>query len=166
MINGCFLSEEDLKQAHRKYEIYQEETEMIGTNAKRKRMEIVKQMYEEKKTEEEIAKKLGISKATVYSYLKELGLKANEKEKLKKRILEMYSGGVRIEEIGKSLKTSRKYIKGVLGIAGLVSVNRRFIEKDLIDENTIFADNSPPILESLIIDGKRYADITPVFSPR
>lgn len=87
--------------------------------------------------------------------------KKNSIKPLYPQIREMYEKGMRSKEIGLALELNRQSVRNALSIMGL-STPRNKIE---LPELT-FADNSPPILETLLIDGKRYLDVTPLFSPR
>lgn len=76
------------------------------------------------------------------------------------QIKEMYLGGVTINEISQKLKISKNAIYNAVSNMYLPR-RQRGNELDLV-----YADNSPPILEKMIIDGKQYTDITPMFAPR
>lgn len=76
------------------------------------------------------------------------------------QIKEMYLGGVAINEISQKLKISKSAIYNA--VSNMYLPRRQEINK--ID--LVYVDNSPPILEKLIINGKQYTDITPLFAPR
>ena len=82
-------------------------------------------------------------------------------------IKEMYLSGMEAKEIAKELGTTANSIFRILTIMG-VPTRRTRVEKaiDIDEENLVYADNSFQKLEKVVIDGKRYVDITPIFSPR
>ncbi len=74
---------------------------------------------------------------------------------------EMYDNGCTVDEIAEVFNVSKNSVYNSFNIMGLS------LKKRLIDEsNLVYAENRPPVLEKIIIDGKRYTDITPLFSPR
>lgn len=77
------------------------------------------------------------------------------------KIQTMHEQGMSAQEIGDALNLGRKTIHNVISSLGLSQ------KRNLIDESTlVFADNKPPVLEKVVIDGKLYTDITPIFAPR
>ena len=79
-------------------------------------------------------------------------------------IKEMYESGSEVIDIVNELGISRDSIYRALSKMGVkmrLSTRRKYE-----DETLVFAVNEPIILEKIIIEGKRYIDITPLFSPR
>ena len=72
----------------------------------------------------------------------------------------LYENGMDMIEIAKALGVSYSSVHNTLVILGL------HIKKRGIDESKlIYADNRV-ILKKLMVNGKRYTDVTPVFAPR
>ena len=130
------------------------------------RRERVRQMFAQKKSEKEIAEVLGVSVSTIYGDIRQLGLRNKNSAQLHKEILSLYASGKTLMEISFLLDVSKRYISAVVRKNG-ISTHRNFVvvEKNLIDENTVFADNSVN-LEKLVVDGKKYLDITQALAPR
>lgn len=79
-------------------------------------------------------------------------------------IKEMYESGSEVIDIVNELGISRDSIYRALSQMGVkmrLSTRRKYE-----DETLVYAVNEPIILEKIIIEGKRYIDITPLFSPR
>ena len=131
-----------------------------------KRLQRVLELHEQKATVEEMAKDLGVTTNAVYSYIAELGLKKKKYHEAQKKVLEMYLAGEKISVISEKLNVSVGFIHKEIKAAGL-KPRREFvvIEPNLINENTVFADNEVKI-EILVINGKRYQDVTHVFGGR
>lgn len=67
------------------------------------------------------------------------------------------------DKTGCGLSTVRNYIKA----AGLVHERKEKIEPKLESElPTVFAVSRGPIIKKIVIDGKRYMDITDLYVPR
>ena len=130
------------------------------------RRERVREMFAQKKSEKEMAEVLGVSVSTIYADIKKLGLRNKSSAQLHREILKLYSSGKTLMEISFLLDVSKRYISAVVRKNGM-STHRNFavVEKNLIDENTVFADNRIR-LEKLMVDGKKYLDITQALSPR
>lgn len=74
---------------------------------------------------------------------------------------EMYENGYTVKEIAKLFGVSKESIYNSFTIIGLC------LKKPTIDENNlVYADNSIPEFEKVVIDGKTYIDVTPIFAPR
>ena len=82
-------------------------------------------------------------------------------KKLYPQIQAMHEQGMKAQEIGAALNLSTQAIYNVISNLGLSKPRGMYDEAALI-----YADNRPAVLEKVIIDGKRYTDITPLFSPR
>lgn len=129
-------------------------------------MERVREMYLKKIKEEDIAKEIKLSLSTVRGYISELGLKKRDWNMLRKKIIEMYNSGDNFECIEKETGMCRETIRKILKKNGLLSGGRFYaVESNLIDENTVFADNRVEIVK-IVIDGKVYQDVTPLWLPR
>lgn len=79
------------------------------------------------------------------------------------KIKEMYEQGEEIETISKTLDLCINSIYNAISNMGLP---RRRKTRSTVEECLIYADNRTPVFERLIIDGKVYTDITPMFAPR
>lgn len=133
---------------------------------RKKRLQRVLELHEKNASVEEMAKDLGVTTNAVYHYISELGLKKKKYREAQKKVLEMYLAGEKISEIHKALDVSVTFIHKEIKAAGL-KPRKEFVvsEPNLINENTVFADNELKI-EILIINGKRYQDVTQVFGGR
>ena len=138
---------------------------MNKTEKRKERMERVRQMFLQKVSEEDMAKELKVSLSTIRSYISELGLKRRDRVVLSKKIIEMYSAGREMSEIVQVLEVSKPYINKVIRRHGLQTRRKFAVEKNLIDENTVFADNRVRIV-TVIVGGKKYQDVTPLLVPR
>ena len=78
-------------------------------------------------------------------------------------IKEMYEKGMDSKEIAKFLDVSNVAIYNAISNMG-ISLRRKVIEEN--ETKLIYADNSVPVFERMIINGKCYTDITPIFAPR
>lgn len=76
------------------------------------------------------------------------------------KVKELYCKGYTIKEIASSIGMSKESVYNSFTIMGIS------LKKSLIDENNlVYADNRVK-LEKVVIDGKCYTDITPIFAPR
>ena len=75
-------------------------------------------------------------------------------EKYKK----LFEKGYIVKEIAEAFNTNQANVYNTFSMMGYT------IKKPVV-ENLVYADNSVK-LEKVVIDGKRYTDITPIFSPR
>ncbi len=73
----------------------------------------------------------------------------------------MHEQGMSAQEIGNALGMGKQSIHNVISVMGLSKKRTRPDESTLI-----YAKNKPSVLEKVIIGGKRYTDITPIFAPR
>lgn len=130
---------------------------------RKKRLQRVLKLHEQNASVEEMAKDLGVTTNAVYSYIAELGLKKKKYHEAQKKVLDMYLAGEKISIISEKLNVSAGFIHKEIKAAGL-KPRKKFVvsETNLINENTMFADNEVKI-EILIINGKRYQDVTQVF---
>ena len=79
-------------------------------------------------------------------------------------IKDMYETGSEVKDIVRELGICRDSVYRALSQMGVkmrLSTRRKYE-----DETLVYAVNEPIILEKIIIEGKRYEDITPLFSPR
>lgn len=134
---------------------------------KRERKEQVREMYLRGMNIKEIAKELGCANSTISHYVKEMGI-GKDYKKMEREILRLHREGVENKQVAEMVGCSRWWVAEVLRKHGLGK--RRslvVIEEDLINENTVYAtDYSNRELETIIINGKKYIDITPIFSPK
>ena len=139
---------------------------MSRTKARKERLERVRERYLKKIKEEDIAKEMNLSLSTVRGYISEMGLKKRDWNAIREKIIEMYNSGRNFEDIEEETGVCRDTIRKTLKKSGLLSSGRFYaVENNLIDENTIFADNRVKI-EKVVIYGKRYQDVTQVLVPR
>ena len=90
--------------------------------------------------------------------------KKKERGSVKKfypQIKAMHEQGMSAQEIGDALDMGKQTILNAISVMGLAKKRPKLDEFKLI-----YADNKPSVLEKVIIGGKRYTDITPIFSPR
>ena len=132
---------------------------------KAERMKIIKQMLLKNIRGKEIAQQMGVSESTVSRYVKEILKNDNNNECLHSKIKQMYLSGKSILEISFELDISKSYVNAVIKKQGLKEQNYPAEKKDLIDENTVFADNRIKI-EKLVVGEKRYEDIIEMIAPR
>ena len=130
---------------------------------RQERLNHVKDMFFKNIRTKDIAKKLNVSDATISNDIRHLGLKGSTY--LNIRIKEMYSNGKTIAQISFELDVSKTYVSAVVKNQGFKKQHYVAGKKNLIDENTVFTNDSVK-LEKLVVGGKRYWDITPVFAPR
>ena len=130
---------------------------------RQERLNHVKDMFFKNIRTKDIAKKLNVSDATISNDIRHLGLKGSAY--LNIRIKEMYSNGKTIAQISFELDVSKTYVSAVVKNQGFKKQHYVAGKKNLIDENTVFTNDSVK-LEKLVVGGKRYWDITPVFAPR
>ena len=81
-----------------------------------------------------------------------------------KNIKEMYENGVSINDIAYALKISTVTIYNALSNMALPR-RKRSGSMEYDENKLVYADNSV-ILEKVIIKGKRYIDVTPIFAPK
>ena len=77
------------------------------------------------------------------------------------QIREMHESGMSAQEIGDVLGLERTSIHNAISNMGL-SQKRGYIDESKL----IYATYEAPKLEKIIVDGKEYTDITPLFAPR
>lgn len=79
---------------------------------------------------------------------------AEQFEKYKK----MFEEGYLVREIAVAFKTNQSNVLNTFSLMG-------YSTKREVPRNLVYADNSVK-LEKVVINGKRYTDITPIFAPR
>lgn len=133
---------------------------------RKKRLQQALELYEQGYSVEEIAKEINVTVSTVYGYIAELGLKKKKYQDAQKKVVDMYVEGKKVGEISETLGVSVSFIHKEIKAAGL-KPRKEFVvsETNLINENTVFADDRVKI-EILVINGKRYQDITQIFGGR
>lgn len=70
----------------------------------------------------------------------------------------MFEEGYLVREIAFAFNTNESNVYNTFTMMG-------YKIKKPVEENLVYADNSVK-LEKVVINGKRYTDITPIFSPR
>ena len=78
-------------------------------------------------------------------------------------IKEMYEKGIESKEIAEFLGVSKGSIYNAISSMG-ISARKKVIEEN--EKKLARADDSCPVFERMIINGKCYTDITPIFAPR
>ena len=91
-----------------------------------------------------------------------MSMQKTELEKRRAKIIELYEKGLEVYEIAEAIGVNRGTVHNALTIAGITLQKERGIN----ESNLVYADNSIPELETVVIDGKIYTDITPLFAPR
>ena len=79
-------------------------------------------------------------------------------------IKDMYESGTEVKELVELLDVSRDTIYRAL--AKMNVKMRLSTKRKNEDEKLVYVADEPIVLEKMMIDGKRYTDITPLFSPR
>ena len=90
--------------------------------------------------------------------------KKKQKGSVKKyypQIQAMHEQGMNAQEIGDALHMGKQTILNAISVMGLAKKRPQLDESKLI-----YAENKPYVLKRMIINGKRYTDITPIFAPR
>ena len=75
-----------------------------------------------------------------------------------KKYKEMIEQGYLVKEIAFAFDTNQANVYNTFTMMG-------YSIKKPVEENLVYADNNVK-LEKVVINGKRYTDITPIFSPR
>ena len=76
------------------------------------------------------------------------------------QIREMHEKGICAKEIGIALNLEKQSINNAIAIMGLA---KKRVKPE--ETNLIYADNRPPVLEKVIVNGKLYTDVAPLFIP-
>ena len=90
-----------------------------------------------------------------------MGITVKERKERREKIKEMYEKGMNLFDIAESFGVSVLTVTNDLSLAGI----RVRKERAMNESNLVYADNSVE-LEKVVIDGKTYTDITPIFAPR
>ena len=130
--------------------------------SKKERQKQVREMFLQNISTTEIANNLGASPSTVRKDIRQLGIR-KDKTFIDGKIIRMHLEGSSHIEIGFEVNLSPTYVGKILKKYGYSREART--EDSLIDKNTKYAKNRV-VLEKIIINGKKYTDITPVFAPR
>lgn len=139
---------------------------MSQKEERNQRVQRVLELHEQNVRVEDMAKELGVGISTVYSYLAELRVKKKKYHEAQEKVIELYLAGKKISEISEILGVSAGYIHKKIKEAGLKR-RKEFVVtgSNLINENTVFADYEEKV-EILVINGKRYQDVTALFGGR
>ena len=79
-------------------------------------------------------------------------------------IKDMYESGAEVKDIVCELGISKDSIYRALAQMNVrIRLERK---RKYEEERLVYAVHEAPVLEKIVIDGKRYIDITPLFSPR
>ena len=90
--------------------------------------------------------------------------KRSEVSHLYGMIKNMYESGTEVKELVELLDVSRDTIYRALAKMNVrlrLTTRRKYEEEELV-----YVSERPIVLEKVVIDGKSYTDITPLFSPR
>ena len=138
----------------------------ISREVKKKRLEIVHDLYLKGTRPIDIAKTLGCSPSTVSCYITELGIRTPKYE-LETRILRLHWDGYTNVEISYEVDISVSQVSKILKKFGIGKKYSKS-EDNLIDENTKYAiDYNKNIkTEKLVIGDKNYLDVTQIYSPK
>ena len=135
---------------------------------KKERLEQVREMYSQNMRVTEIAKALGCGSSTVSGYIAELGIRRDttDRTEFENEIIRLHEEGLNGPQIGNKVGLSQSSVNKILRKHGLG--RHRVNAKDIMENlNLKYAkDYSNVVLEKIMIDGKWYTDITPIFSPR
>ena len=77
------------------------------------------------------------------------------------QIRAMHEQGISAKEIGLALDLEKQSVNNAISIMGLSKKRPK-----LDDLKHVYADNRPPVLEKVIVNGKLYTDVAPLFIPR
>lgn len=83
-------------------------------------------------------------------------------EEKREKAKELHEKGLTPYEISDVMGVGLSTVYTYLYISGITLRKT----KEIDESNLVYADNRKPILEKMIIDGKYYTDVTPLFSPR
>ena len=75
---------------------------------------------------------------------------------------EMYEGGYTVNDIANYFCISPSSVHNTFNVMGYAIKRRTEVDESQL----VYADNKPPILETVVIEGKAYTDITPLFAQR
>lgn len=142
---------------------------MCVTEAQKKKQEkmgTIREMYLSGSGRKEIAEAAGYTVRTVSLYLSSMGLLRRHEDKTGE-IIRLSDEGKKLAEISREVGLSEGYISSILSKNGRGRrMDRGDKEPDgLIDENTVFADNTPRIC-CLRYQGKDWMDITELIARR
>ena len=77
------------------------------------------------------------------------------------QIKAMHEQGICAKEIGLALDLGKQTVNNAISVMGLSKKRPKLDDLELI-----YAENKPPVLEKVIVNGKLYTDIAPLFIPR
>lgn len=135
---------------------------------KKERLEQVREMYSQNMRVTEIAKALGCGSSTVSGYIAELGIRRDDtaKTEVVNEIIRLHEEGLNGPQIANRVGRSPSSVNKILRKYGFG--RHRAKTEDIMESlNISYAkDTSNIVLEKMMIGGKWYTDITPIFSPR
>lgn len=135
---------------------------------KKERLEQVREMYSQNMRVTEIAKALGCGSSTVSGYIAELGIRRDDtaKTEVVNEIIRLHEEGLNGTQIGNKVGRSPSSVNKILRKYGFGRYRAK--TEDIMESlNISYAkDTSNIVLEKMMIGGKWYTDITPIFSPR
>lgn len=135
---------------------------------KKERLEQVREMYSQNMRVTEIAKALGCGSSTVSGYIAELGIRRDNtyKTKVEDEIIRLHKEGLNGQQIANEIGCSQSWANKILRKCGFGRYRAK--TEDIMENLNLkyTKDYSNVVLEKIMIDGKWYTDITPIFSPR
>ena len=90
-----------------------------------------------------------------------MGKSKKELEERRMKVKELYENGLDVYEIAEALGVAVSTVYNSLSIAGITL--RKAMGRD---ESKLVYANNKVVLQKVVINGKRYTDITPIFAPR
>lgn len=134
---------------------------------KAEKMEIIKDMWSKGHSLEEIGEATGYAPGTIGVYLSDAHLRTPDRaENHLEDIVAMWNEGKTFREISEKIGFSQSCVCKIAKTYGLgrKMIDRGYeVERDLIDENTVFANVNEPRIFRCVINGKRYIDVTEAF---
>lgn len=135
---------------------------------KQEKMGTIREMYLSGSSREEIAEAAGYNVSTVSLYLSSMGLlhRPTKKEK-ENEIIRLSDEGKKLSEISREVGLAEGTVSRILRVngRGRRTGSGKKEPDGLIDENTVFADNTPKIY-CLRYQGKDWMDITELVARR
>lgn len=132
--------------------------------SREERISIVRKMYENGKSVDEIAVAVGYKTVTVNQILSSERIRQSRKvEDYRNEIVSMRNEGKSLKEISEKTKfapiTIRRYLHDIGMSAYAVDKLVNVGEKDLIDENTVYAKQRKEKIEKVFACGKSYKTV-------
>lgn len=132
--------------------------------SREERISIIREMHKSGKSVDEIASALGYKTVTVNQILsKEKIRKSRRVDDYRNEILIMRKNGMSVKEIAKKTEfepiTIRRYLHDIGMSPYAIDKVGNVGEKDLIDENTVYAPKRIEKVERVVSSGKKYVTV-------